>query len=247
MSKADSSSVKLFVSDLHLHESRPEVTRGFYRFLQEQAAQADELYILGDFFDVWIGDDDDQPLVGEAAEELHKVSSQGVSVYIMHGNRDFLMGENFAASSGARLVQDPHLIALGGRSALLMHGDSLCTDDKSYMDFRAMVRSEKWQSEFLAQPLAVRRKIAQDLRERSTSMNSSKAEDIMDVAPKEVEHAMESAGVDLLIHGHTHRPDRHSLSINAKPAERIVLGDWHDEGWCLRAEGSELLLESWGL
>lgn len=247
MSKAGPSSVKLFVSDLHLHESRPEVTRGFYRFLQEQAAKADELYILGDFFDVWIGDDDDQPLVGEVASELSKISSGGVGIYLMHGNRDFLLGEDFAAASGAQLIPDPHLIDLNGRPALLMHGDSLCTGDESYMDFRAMVRSDKWQSEFLAQPLAVRRKIAQDLRERSQSMNSSKAEDIMDVTPEEVVSAMESAGVDLLIHGHTHRPTRHQLSVNGKPAERIVLGDWHDEGWCLRAEGSELSLESWEL
>ncbi len=247
MNKADSNSITLFVSDLHLHESRPEVTRGFYRFLQEQAAHANELYILGDFFDVWIGDDDDQPLVGEVAAELHKISSQGVNIYLMHGNRDFLMGENFSAACGAQLIPDPHCIDLNGRPTLLMHGDSLCTDDESYMAFRAMVRSNKWQSEFLAQPLAVRRKIAQDLRERSKSMNSSKAEDIMDVTPDEVVGAMESEGTDLLIHGHTHRPDRHQLNVNGKPAERIVLGDWHDEGWCLRAEGSELLLESFKL
>lgn len=247
MSKTASGAVKLFVSDLHLHESHPEVTRGFYQFLQEQATKADELYILGDFFDVWIGDDDDQPLVGKVAAQLNKVSSKGVSIYLMHGNRDFLIGEDFAAACGAQLIPDPHVIDLDGRPALLMHGDSLCTGDESYMDFRAMVRSDKWQAEFLAQPLAVRRKIAQDLRARSKSMNSSKAEDIMDVTPEEVVRAMESAGVDLLIHGHTHRPEHHYFALNGKPAERIVLGDWHDEGWCLRAEGSELSLESFKL
>lgn len=247
MRNAGSSSIKLFVSDLHLHESHPEVTRGFYHFLQNQAAKADELYILGDFFDVWIGDDDDQPLVAEVASELHKISDLGVGIYLMHGNRDFLMGEKFAAACGAQLIPDPHLIDLNGRPTLLMHGDSLCTRDEGYMAFRAMVRSEKWQSEFQAQPLAVRRKIAQDLRERSKSMNSSKAEDIMDVTPTEVIKVMESAGTDLLIHGHTHRPERHPLTVNGKSAERIVLGDWHDQGWCLRAEGSELSLESWRL
>jgi UDP-2,3-diacylglucosamine hydrolase len=237
----------LFISDLHLHESRPNITEGFQRFLRDQAQNAEALYILGDFFDAWIGDDDDSPLAVETAADLRQLSDQGVAIYLMHGNRDFLLGENFAKAAEATLLEDPTKIQLGDRSALLMHGDSLCTRDVEYMAFRAQMRSPQWQAQALAQPLAARRQLAIELRNHSKSMTSMKAEDIMDVTPEEAVRVMEEANTDLLIHGHTHRPDRHPLTVNDKPAERIVLGDWHDQGWCLRAEGSELSLESWPL
>ncbi|MDQ2078006.1 UDP-2,3-diacylglucosamine diphosphatase [Marinimicrobium sp. ABcell2] len=237
----------LFISDLHLHESRPHITEGFQRFLREQAQSAEALYILGDFFDAWVGDDDDSPLALETAADLRQLSDQGVGIYLMHGNRDFLLGGDFASAAGAKLIDDPTTIQLGDRRALLMHGDSLCTRDVEYMAFRAQMRSPQWQAQALAQPLAARRQLATELRNHSKSMTSMKAEDIMDVTPEEVVRVMEEANVDLLIHGHTHRPDRHQLTVNDKPAERIVLGDWHDHGWCVRAEGSELSLESWPL
>lgn len=239
--------IRLFIADLHLHPSRPEVTQGFYRFLESQASDVHELYILGDFFDAWIGDDDDSPLVQDVTRHLRELSDRGVGVFLMHGNRDFLLGEAFARSVGARLIADPTVIHLGSRAALLMHGDSMCTRDAEYMAFRAQVRSPQWQAQALSQPLEVRRHMAEELRRRSQSMNSIKAEDIMDVTPEEVVRVMEEAGVDLLIHGHTHRPDRHQLTVAGKPAERVVLGDWHSKGWCVRAEGSELSLLSWDL
>ena len=237
----------IFISDVHLHESRPEVTDGFYEFLRTQAQEAEALYILGDFFDVWIGDDDDSPLATQTAERLRQVADQGVAIYLMHGNRDFLLGEQFATSAGATLINDPTMVQLGERSAVLMHGDTLCTRDVDYMAFRAQIRSPQWQAQALAQPLAVRRQIAMELRNQSKSMSSLKAEDIMDVTPEEVVKVMEEADASVLIHGHTHRPKRHALTVKGQAAERIVLGDWHEHGWCLRAEGSELSLESWRL
>lgn len=237
----------LFISDLHLHESRPEVTEAFQEFLRTQAQDAQALYILGDFFDVWIGDDDDSPLATQTAAQLRQVAGKGVAIYLMHGNRDFLLGEQFSKNAGAQLIDDPTIVQLGDRSAVLMHGDTLCTRDVDYMAFRAQVRNPQWQAQALAQPLAVRRHIAMELRNQSKSMSSLKAEDIMDVTPEEVVRVLEDSNANLLIHGHTHRPKHHFLTVKDQSAERIVLGDWHDHGWCLRAEGSELSLESWRL
>ncbi|MCP8898053.1 UDP-2,3-diacylglucosamine diphosphatase [Gilvimarinus xylanilyticus] len=237
----------LFISDLHLHASRPEATQVFYQFLQERAQGAEALYILGDFFDAWIGDDDDDPLVDEVAEQLAKLARTGTAIYLMHGNRDFLLGETFAQRAGARLLPDPSLIDLYGRPALLLHGDSLCTRDTEYMALRSQLRSEQWQAQILAQPLAVRRALAAELRAKSKTMNSSKAEDIMDVTPAAVTELMREQGVDLMIHGHTHRPHRHQLDIDHTPAERIVLGDWHDNAWCLVATPESLELEHWAI
>lgn len=237
----------LFISDLHLHASRPEATQAFYQFLQERALGAEALYILGDFFDAWIGDDDDDPLVAEVAEKLAGLSHTGTAIYLMHGNRDFLLGEAFAQRAGASLLPDPSLIDLYGRPALLLHGDSLCTRDTEYMALRSQLRSEQWQAQILAQPLAVRRALAAELRAKSKTMNSSKAEDIMDVTPDAVTELMREQGVDLMIHGHTHRPNRHQLNIDHTPAERIVLGDWHDHAWCLVATPESLELEHWAI
>lgn len=235
----------LFISDLHLHESRPQVTRAFFHFLYTQAIHAEALYILGDFFDAWIGDDDDSELVQDVANGLHKLSESGVAIYFMHGNRDFLLGNTYANKAGMTLIPDGKVIDLYGTPSLLMHGDSLCTDDVEYQQFRAMVRSPQWQQQILAQPLAARRALAAQLREKSQSMNSLKADDIMDVSPTAVVAQMAAAGVTRLIHGHTHRPARHPLIINGKPAERIVLGDWHDSGWCIKADQKSIELIDW--
>lgn len=238
---------RLFISDTHLHESRPEVTEGFFRFLEEHASGAEALYILGDFFDSWIGDDDDSPLVQEVTARVRAVADAGTHLYIMHGNRDFLIGPKFVDAIDAELLPDPTIINLYGRSALLMHGDTLCTRDEAYMAFRRQVRSTQWQSEVLSKPLEERRHMALQLRKQSASMNSNKAQDIMDVTPEEVTRVMRRDKTPLLIHGHTHRPARHPINLGQASAERIVLGDWHDRGWCLRAEPEGLRLESWPL
>lgn len=237
----------LFISDLHLHESRPQVTRAFFHYLHTQAIHAEVLYILGDFFDAWIGDDDDSELVQEVADELHKLHERGIAIYFMHGNRDFLLGDAYASRAGMSIINDGTVIDLYGTPTLLMHGDSLCTDDVEYQQFRTMVRSAQWQQQILAQPLTARRALAAQLREKSQSMNSIKADDIMDVSPTEVVAQMQAAGVTRMIHGHTHRPARHSLTVNDQPAERIVLGDWHDSGWCIKADKNNIELIDWPL
>lgn len=237
----------LFISDLHLHETRPQITRAFFHFLQTQALGAEQLYILGDFFDAWIGDDDDNALNAEIATELKKLSSAGTQIFLMHGNRDFLLGEKFAAQAGAQLIAEGTVIDLYGCPTLLLHGDNLCTDDKDYIAFRQQVRSPQWQQQILAQPLAARRALAAQLREKSQAMNSLKAEDIMDVSQADVIRVMQNAEVTRLIHGHTHRPARHTLEVNLKSAERIVLGDWHDLGWVIVADRDKTELISWSL
>jgi UDP-2,3-diacylglucosamine hydrolase len=237
----------LFIADLHLHDSRPETTQGFYQFLRERARGVAALYILGDFFDVWIGDDDDAPLVSEAARELRTLSDQGTDIFLMHGNRDFLLGNDFARRAGASMLDEGTVIDLYGCPTLLLHGDSLCTGDAEYQAFRQQVRSSAWQTPFLAQPLEARRAIAAKIRAESQNVNSMKAESIMDVTEAEVVRVMEEAGVTRLIHGHTHRPARHPLTINGAPAERIVLGDWHDYGWCIEADAHSVDLKRWEL
>lgn len=237
----------LFISDLHLHESRPQVTRAFFQFLYTQAIHAEALYILGDFFDAWIGDDEDSELAQDIASGLHQLSELGIAIYFMHGNRDFLLGAAYATKAGMSLIDDGTRIDLYGTPTLLMHGDSLCTGDVEYQAFRAMVRSPQWQQQILAQPLAARRALATQMREKSKSMNSLKADDIMDVSPAEVIAQMEAAGVTRMIHGHTHRPAHHSLTVNHQSAERIVLGDWHDFGWCIKADNHKIELLHWPL
>lgn len=226
----------LFISDLHLNHKAPQVVRGFFEFLDTTAADADELYILGDFFDAWIGDDEDDALVLEIKDKLREYSKDS-STFLMHGNRDFLIGEQFAEDTGVSLLPEQVVIDLYGRSTLLMHGDTLCTGDTEYMQFRAMVRSPAWQQQVLALPLQQRRQMAADLRQKSQSMNAIKAEDIMDVTASEVTRALQAHQVDLLIHGHTHRPCDHTFSVDGRSAQRWVLGDWHHRGWYLEATG----------
>ncbi len=235
----------LFISDLHLHESRPHITRAFFHFLQTQAKQTEALYILGDFFDAWIGDDDDAVLPQQVAAELFALHQQGTAIYFQHGNRDFLLGNAYASKAGMTLIAESTVIDLYGTASLLLHGDTLCTADKDYQQFRAMVRSSQWQQQILSQPLVARRALATQLREKSQSMNSLKADDIMDVTPTEVITQMSNAKVTRLIHGHTHRPGQHSLIVNQHPAERIVLGDWHSHGWCIKATATGCELHSW--
>lgn len=225
----------LFISDLHLDASRPDITSAFERFMAQVAPTSSALYILGDFFEVWIGDDDRSDFNQHIMALLSEYSRSGKALSLMVGNRDFLLGDEFAQHCGATLLSDPTLIDLYGTPTLLMHGDSLCTQDVEYMAFRQQARSPLWQQQLLAQPIEARRAIAKQLRETSKSMNSLKAEDIMDVTASEVVREMEQHQAQRLIHGHTHRPNRHPLTLSSGHAERIVLGDWHDSLWWLEA------------
>jgi len=218
-----------FISDLHLDDSRPQVTSALEQFLDERSDAA-ALYILGDLFEFWVGDDDDSALAARVATSLHAYADRGPRLYLMHGNRDFLIGEDFCARSGATLLDDPVTVNEHNRHLLLMHGDSLCTLDTEYQAFRTQARSPQWQQQILALPLSQRRELATQLRAVSKDAGSRKADDIMDVTEAEVLAQMESAGVDTLIHGHTHRPARHETA----GGERWVLGDWDQSGWYLQ-------------
>ncbi len=218
----------LFISDLHLDAGEPRTIRRFLDFIDAEALAAHALYILGDLFEAWIGDDDDDAHLQPIVAALARVTRAGVPCAVMHGNRDFLLGARFCAATGCRLLGDHERIDLYGEPVLLTHGDLLCTDDTRYMALRAQLRDPRWQSEFLAKPLAERRKIAADLRELSATEIAAKSYDIMDVNQRTVEQTMRDFEVSLLLHGHTHRPAVHRFTLDGKPAARIVLGAWHD-------------------
>lgn len=225
----------LFISDLHLSHERPEITQVFLRFLQGPARQAEALYILGDLFEVWLGDDMVLPDYQAAIAEL-KSLSQTVALYIMHGNRDFLMRETFEAMTGCQLLDEEVVIDLYGTPTLLMHGDTLCTDDVAYQQFRAMVRNPQWQTELLGKTPAERLELAQKLREISKTETQGKEAGIMDVNQSAVENAMQKHHVQQLIHGHTHRPAVHEFQLDNLAAKRIVLADWYQTGSMLVCE-----------
>src|SRR5699024_4369605 len=221
----------LFISDLHLDESRPEHLQALKELLQEHAGKCDALYVLGDLFETWIGDDDDSEFNLTAIAAFRAFSDAGSQLYFMHGNRDLLLGNDFACAAGGELLDEGTVVDLYGTPTLLMHGDSLCTNDEKYMAFRAQVRNPKWQQMMLAKPLQERRMIAQMMRMQSAQSNANKASNIMDVTPEEVVHEMEANGVKQLIHGHTHRPNVHEVSLSTGTGQRWVLGDWGDYGW----------------
>lgn len=232
----------LFISDLHLHEHRPDITATLIATLKAYQNTASTLYILGDLFEVWLGDDDSSPLIEQISEALYSWSTDGGELYLQHGNRDFLLGQQFCNDVGATLLEENTLIELNGEPTLLLHGDSLCTDDVDYQNFRQQIRAPEAIAELLDKPLEERRKIATELRQMSQTANSNKAENIMDVNPQSVAQKMREYGVLRLIHGHTHRPDRHQLKLDGNNAERIVLGDWDQRGWLIKAEHGALNL-----
>ncbi len=233
----------LFISDLHLTPERPAGIRAFERFTREIAASAEELYILGDLFDYWIGDDACDYLGhGHTLRLLRDISGAGVRLYVMRGNRDFLLGEQFAAATGCVLLEEPTPLRVGGLSALLAHGDGLCTDDVDHQAFRRQVRAHAWQAGFLARPIAEREAAARALRYQSDELKAGKPLEIMDVNPNAVESLMREHDVELLIHGHTHRPGMHELAVDGRPARRIVLGDWLDQASVLRVQADRFLL-----
>ncbi|KJK03602.1 UDP-2,3-diacylglucosamine hydrolase [Pseudomonas sp. 21] len=226
----------LFISDLHLEAERPDITRAFLHFLSARARTAEALYILGDFFEAWIGDDGMDEFQHSIARALRELSDSGTRIYLMHGNRDFLIGKAFCREAGCTLLRDPSLIDLGGEKILLMHGDSLCTLDVTYMKLRRWLRNPLTLFILRNLPLATRHKLARKLRKESRAQTRMKASEIVDVTPAEVEKIMRDKGVRILIHGHTHRPAVHELEIDGRPARRIVLGDWDRQGWALEAD-----------
>ena len=234
----------LFISDLHLTAGDAETTRRFVDFMKGPARTADELYILGDLFEAWLGDDDDDPRLEPIVAALQSLTAAGVACSLMHGNRDFLLGERFCAATGTRLLGDYERITVHGQPVLLTHGDLLCTDDTRYLTLRAELRSLQWQREFLSKPLAERRQIASDLRQLSATEIAQKSDYIMDVNQTAVESAMREHDVTLLLHGHTHRPGVHRFDLGAREATRIVLGAWYHEASIVRWSAEGFVVES---
>lgn len=234
----------LFIADLHLDPARPEALACCERFLREEAPAAAGLYILGDLFEAWIGDDDPAPAFEGVFAALRALAEAGIPVRVLHGNRDFLLGPGFEARTGARLLPDPWVGELAGRRVLLTHGDALCTDDIEYQAFRRQVRDPEYRRAFLDRPLAERRRIAAAMRAESRRRTAGKPEAIMDVNPGEVVSWMRRHGVRLMIHGHTHRPAIHRFELDGAEAVRAVVGDWYEQGSALRlAPDGEVRLE----
>ncbi|MDO8332637.1 MAG: UDP-2,3-diacylglucosamine diphosphatase [Pseudomonas sp.] len=226
----------LLISDLHLEEQRPDISRAFLQFLQHRARGAEALYILGDFFEVWVGDDDMSPYQQSIAAALRQLSDSGTAIYLMHGNRDFMLGQAFCQQAGCTLLRDPCLVNLYGERVLLMHGDSLCTSDIGYMRMRKLLRNplSLWILHHLS--LTKRRQLARKLRNESQVHTKQKATSITDVTLAEIPRIMAKYAVRTLIHGHTHRPQIHTLDVSGQTAQRIVLGDWDQQGWALQVD-----------
>lgn len=227
----------LFISDLHLCENEPHITQLFLSFTRHTAPGADALYILGDLFEYWAGDDDrNEPFHQEIISAMRELSQQGTPIFIMHGNRDFLMDEQLAQACHATLLQDPTLIDVYGTPTLLTHGDALCTDDVQYQAFRQQVRQPAWRNDFLIQPLAQRKSQIEQLRKMSEDQKQTKAMEIMDVSPAAVAELFRAHHYPRLIHGHTHRQKHHLHEVDGKTCDRWVLGDWHETGNALRCD-----------
>ena len=230
----------LFISDLHLCHSRPAITALFIDFLRTTAVKAQQLYVLGDLFEYWAGDDDMADAHhAQVISAFKALADTGVQIFFMHGNRDFLIAEDFAQATGMTLLADPTLLTLYDERVLLSHGDTLCTDDTAYQAFRQQVRDPGWQQTFLQQPLASRKAYIENLRQRSEQEKSSKTESIMDVNEQAVADMLRAyAYPPLLIHGHTHRPAQHPLQVDGRDCVRWVLGDWYEQGSCLRLDAT---------
>ncbi|WP_122666338.1 UDP-2,3-diacylglucosamine diphosphatase [Pseudomonas viridiflava] len=226
----------LLISDLHLQEERPDITRAFLDLIAGRARDAQALYILGDFFEVWIGDDAMSPFQRSICQALRELSDSGTQIFLMHGNRDFMIGRAFCKAAGCTLLPDPSVVQLNDEPVLLMHGDSLCTRDEGYIRMRRYLRNPLTLFVLRNLPKSTRYKLARKLRNESRSQTRMKANDIVDVTPEEVPKIMEHFGVRTLIHGHTHRPAIHKLQIGDQAARRIVLGDWDKQGWAVQVD-----------
>ena len=230
----------LFISDLHLCASRPAVTKAFINFLQTTAKRAEQLYILGDLFEYWAGDDDLTHVNhAKIIQTFKSLSEAGTKIYLMHGNRDFLLGEQFSKATNIKQLPDPSEINLYGKRILISHGDVLCTDDTRYQAFRAQVRDPAWQATFLSHPLSARKAQIEALRQQSEQEKSNKSLEIMDVNSDAVSNLLRQHQYpELFIHGHTHRPNVHLIEIDGHQCQRIVLGDWYEQGSCLRLDAA---------
>ena len=224
----------LFISDLHLDAERPAVTDQFLAFLKGEAAGADALYILGDLFESWVGDDDPNPHYATVKNGLRRLTNKNVAVYFMHGNRDFAIGERFAEETGVRILPDPQVVDLYGENVLLSHGDAYCTDDVQYQTVRKMTRNPDWLTMMLAKPLQERLAFAAQARAASAAHGGTINEKIADVNQDAIEQALRKASVDTILHGHTHRPGQHRFTVDGEPASRIVLGAWFEQGSLVR-------------
>jgi len=234
---------RLFVSDLHLSDDTPDIEAAFGALLKQEPS-LDSLVMLGDVFEAWVGDDDDSPLADRIRSALRVLADSGTEILFTRGNRDFMLGEQFASDIGGTLLPDLTILDVAGQPTLVLHGDALCTDDMDYQQFRHLVHSPEWQAEMMAKSLDERRELARRLRSMSIDAASNKPEDIMDVNQSAVSAAMRDADVAVMVHGHTHRPNRHQCNTG----ERIVLGDWTARaGWLLREQGSELSLECFSI
>ena len=235
----------LFVSDLHLEAERPDIGKQFLQFLQSEAADAEALYILGNLFEAWVGDDDPNAHYLVIKRALRKLTDGGVSVYFMHGNRDFLVGRDFANETGVKILKDPLKMNLYGQKALLSHGDLLCTDDSRQLKVRQMTHDPDWRAKMLARPLKQRLRMAEEARLQSLEQTINKSMTIVDVNEDEVKRVIREQGIDVLLHGHTHRPGMHVVDLGNRKAQRIVLGDWYSQGsvvrWNLRGPKLEML------
>lgn len=221
----------LFISDLHLCASRPHITHAFLAFLEHTAAHANALYILGDLFEYWAGDDDiNDAFHQKIIRSFQQLAASGVAIFLMHGNRDFLIADSFCQASHITLLDDPTLIDVDGKKVLLSHGDDLCTDDTAYQQFRHQVRNKIWQADFLSQPLALRKQQIESIRARSEQEKSLKAMSIMDVNDQAVRELLRKYQPEIFIHGHTHRPNQHQINLDGKTITRWVLGDWYEQG-----------------
>ncbi|KAF1724654.1 UDP-2,3-diacylglucosamine diphosphatase [Pseudoxanthomonas japonensis] len=241
----------LFISDLHLAAERPAVTELFGAFMQKEATRADALYILGDLFEAWVGDDDPSETGAYVAARVCEVADAGVPVLFIRGNRDFLLGDAFARRAGMRILPDPAVVMLYGKPVLLMHGDLLCTGDTAYQAFRAQTRNPAWQAQFLSQPLAARLAFAAQARAASAAhqggmkqQDKTQFETLTDVATATVDATFAQFGIHTIIHGHTHRPAMHDLTVDDHACQRIVLGDWYEQGSVLRVEPDAMALEA---
>ena len=234
----------LFISDLHLEAERPDISQQFLTFLESDASEADDLYILGDLFEAWVGDDDPNAHYFRIKRALRKVVDGGVPVYFMHGNRDFMIGREFANETGVKILDDPYKVTMYGQKTLLSHGDALCTDDVRYQRVRKMVRDPEWQRNMRSKPLKERLRIAQEARRQSLEQTINMSLEIMDVNQQEVEKVIRQYDVDVLLHGHTHRPDVHTVDLGNRKAKRIVLGDWYTQGSVVRWDSRGPRLES---
>ena len=232
-----------FISDLHLSENTPFVTEGFFEFLKTAAQELSHLYILGDLFEAWVGDDDNSELATGVMQKLNHATRNGLEIFFIHGNRDFLCGQKFAEQSNLTLLPDPFFLNFFDLKIALSHGDSFCTEDLEYMRFKKEVRSQEWQQEFLQKPLSDRLNIASNMRDASQKNNSNKDISIMDVTPNAIQEFFAEHRIDLLIHGHTHRPNTHQINSGT----RIVLGDWHKTGWCLMLDEQQQELKEFTL